>query len=610
MFRMPSAVMRTSRVVPGTVTGAKSRAQRSATRGKRARSRLSSCPGRSVRREASTSRSCPGGVSSTMPASTSAVSDGIVDAIPAEPRLLGYFFKRLSYASAYRHPHVRTQRPSGASARPGRWQEMAAEPKIEVHHRASAVSEPAVGEMAEEERALRCAFAKFLREAGSSTTIATLLSMADVGAASNGAVEVDGASKSMQSTTFARRTALAELVTSKLSSNALAKLYDAAEKMGTEEERAALVACFQPLCHSSLQFSNPFKDRAVCLLNDSCLEAICLLLRPQDIPFVNVTAKSFAVAVKNAEQQVPAFRAPVDVKHVFTSVQLLEYAINRLYLDWDRFQVRAAEYAAACGNLDVVKWTEAQGHSVNVGVTFCAAEFGHVHIIEYALAKGVAKHNRTTSYPASRGDLATVKWLKARDFPWDAHTCAQAALSGNLELLQWVREQGCRWDQFTCSRAASGGNVEVLKWARANGCRWSSFTCEAAAENGHLACLEWAWENGCEWTNNIVERAASGGHIHVLTWLKEHGVDWNKFTIAAAAKGGHLDCVKFLHASGCPWSACACADAAAGGHLDVLKWLRANGCPWDGYTRKGAIDNGHYHIARWAKFHGCPERGW
>ena len=119
--------------------------------------------------------------------------------------------------------------------------------------------------------------------------------------------------------------------------------------------------------------------------------------------------------------------------------------------------------------------------------------------------------------------LEILKWTRANGCPWDVCACTNAAENGHFEILKWARENGCPWDVSTCSRAALNGHFEILKWARENECPWNVSTCAYAAENGHFEILKWARENGCPWDEETCSYAAKNGHFEILKWARENG---------------------------------------------------------------------------------------
>jgi hypothetical protein len=184
------------------------------------------------------------------------------------------------------------------------------------------------------------------------------------------------------------------------------------------------------------------------------------------------------------------------------------------------------------------------------------------------------------AYAAACGDVAVLRWARERDFHWDERACVKAASGGHLETLRWARENGCIWDdRLVCSEAALGGHLEVLQWVRANGGEWDRRVCSMAAFGGHLALLQWAHANGCPWGWQVCEKAALCGHLEVLQWARAHDCPWNAWTCFSAARCGHLHVLQWARANGCAWDTPGVLDWLRFGRSDVdgaiERWVRA-----------------------------------
>jgi len=160
----------------------------------------------------------------------------------------------------------------------------------------------------------------------------------------------------------------------------------------------------------------------------------------------------------------------------------------------------------------------------------------------------------TCVYAAAGGQLRVLKYLRGRGCPWNKRTCMTAAWYGHLKILMWARKEGCPWDEYTCWGAAEGGHFKTLQWAREQECPWDDHTCEGAAIGGHLEILRWARGEGCrELDESTCEAAAQGGQIEVLRWLRGEGSPWSEYMCLGAAEFGKLETLRWLIKNGCPY---------------------------------------------------------
>jgi len=189
---------------------------------------------------------------------------------------------------------------------------------------------------------------------------------------------------------------------------------------------------------------------------------------------------------------------------------------------------KLCRYAAAIGNLRLLKWARARGclwngdgieavienSRIYETMLETAASKGHLHLLKYAHENGCPSElcASTCSEAAFAGHLDCLQYLHEQGFPWDEETCRFAATRGHLDCLKYAHEHGCAWNTRTCEAAADEGDLDSLQYAHKNGCPWDTRTCEAAAGlygGGSLACLQYARENGCPWDKQACRAAAA-----------------------------------------------------------------------------------------------------
>jgi hypothetical protein len=133
---------------------------------------------------------------------------------------------------------------------------------------------------------------------------------------------------------------------------------------------------------------------------------------------------------------------------------------------------------------------------------------------------------------AACGDVERLRWLRAQDprCPLTQQTCSAAAGGGHLDVLKWLRAQEppCDWDWRLFSMAAArGGHLDVLRWLRAQDpqCPWREnwrWCGHAAATFGHVDVLQWLHAQA-PWRPldaSMCTLAAHHGHLDVLRWLR------------------------------------------------------------------------------------------
>ena len=128
----------------------------------------------------------------------------------------------------------------------------------------------------------------------------------------------------------------------------------------------------------------------------------------------------------------------------------------------------------------------------------------------------------TITAPAYRGNLEMVKYCDANGCPINTWACAEAASKGHLEILKYLREEGkAPWDFFTAAYAAANGHLHILEYlVERKFDKYDEMACENAAKNGHLDCLKYLHETAkAPWHYRAVRYAHENNHSECLQYL-------------------------------------------------------------------------------------------
>ncbi|CAM9807490.1 unnamed protein product, partial [Ectocarpus sp. 13 AM-2016] len=275
-------------------------------------------------------------------------------------------------------------------------------------------------------------------------------------------------------------------------------------------------------------------------------------------------------------------------------------------LDDLKFSHRAADWAAAQGHLEVVRWLlENRDEGCTESAVDGACWNGHEATVRWLVCgRKQAGSERALDYAASTGRIELVKWLSRRP----GSTCTLAAMDGAagggyLDVVRWLagnRQEGC--SQAAFEMAASKGHLDVIKrlqWLDEAGLlRCSSTGLDSAAGGGHLSVLEWMLDHKAHHrcSSNAYGLAASRGHLDVCEWLQLWMPDLRcpAWAAEAAAAAGHLEVVRWLHASGiCRASLANLDEVARGGQLRALIWLSERGARASTSAVDRAAEAGH-----------------
>jgi len=175
---------------------------------------------------------------------------------------------------------------------------------------------------------------------------------------------------------------------------------------------------------------------------------------------------------------------PKDILNICLSY-LTEDDIYYMEGKWDKFdEIEVYNIAAKKGWLDLLIWA---------------------HEKEDGLENETP--NLTCSFAAASGQLDVLKWLKLHGYTMDnSYIWTYAAKYGyaHLDILKWVHEQESQknlqtdWNRFICDNAVQNNNIEVLKWAILNDCPINENMCYWAQFYKNNDALKWIEINCCK----------------------------------------------------------------------------------------------------------------
>ena len=162
-------------------------------------------------------------------------------------------------------------------------------------------------------------------------------------------------------------------------------------------------------------------------------------------------------------------------------------------------------YAAANGNLEMMKWLRGNG---------CSIQSDSEDTKNYAFYRA-ALACRT------KGHMDVVNYLHSCGCYDLDHLCSTAASVPSLKLLRWARSKKAQFDETTMAAAAGSGAVDILAYLKANKCNSDEGAAAMAAKRGHLKALRWLRENGAPWDGEVYRLGKA--HPRILEYAKKHG---------------------------------------------------------------------------------------
>jgi hypothetical protein len=310
--------------------------------------------------------------------------------------------------------------------------------------------------------------------------------------------------------------------------------------------------------------------------DDVCFEHILPKLNRTDVKFLfEVSAETRALIKRSSRKSELKKKFRVEE---MSSISTLEIAWENRSLwpsHWD--ERRFCNGVAETNKLELLKWIrEEKKCEWDARTIDAAADSGNIEMIKYCDANRCPVHASACAYAAEYGHLECLKYLhEVAKAPWNTGTANYAAdaaaKNGHLHILEYLVER--KFDDF------------------------DEEACEYAAMNGHLDCLKYLHEVAkAPWDTETADAAALNGHLHILEYLVERKYDqYDEYACEDAARNGHLDCLKFLHETAkAPWDFRAVQYAQYNATLynqpECLQYLLDNDCPLpDGWSYDGGV---------------------
>jgi hypothetical protein len=131
----------------------------------------------------------------------------------------------------------------------------------------------------------------------------------------------------------------------------------------------------------------------------------------------------------------------------------------------------------------------------------------------------------TVSKAALQGNLEMVKYCDANRCPVHASACANAAEYGHLECLKYLHEDvKAPWNSYTAAWAAQKGHLHILEYlVECKYDRWLVDSCTYAAIEGYLDCLKYLHETAkAPWDSHAVRYAHKCNRLECLQYLLDN----------------------------------------------------------------------------------------
>lgn len=282
------------------------------------------------------------------------------------------------------------------------------------------------------------------------------------------------------------------------------------------------------------------------------------------------------------------------------------------------------EKAGSQGDLDFLKWAQAQGYEdvMYDRAIESAAEAGHLEVVQHLVRQEPVEYLEGALVKAARnGHLHVVKWLldeyegTAIDLEdavkeewnlvengrfdvikwfvedceclsgmlkddWIVSTMTEAAACANMKMLEYLyTHRPTHVNLGILHGGVYSGSIDVLNWLHARGITSEYDILTTAVATGKLEVVQWVHEN-CDNLVSSTEAMDCAGRqsLEIVRFLHENRPEGcTPKAMNKAASHGKLDIVKFLQenrSEGCTWT--AMAKAARNGHLDVVKFLSRN----------------------------------
>jgi hypothetical protein len=159
---------------------------------------------------------------------------------------------------------------------------------------------------------------------------------------------------------------------------------------------------------------------------------------------------------------------------------------------------------------------------------FCrqVARTNKLELLKWAREEKECEWDAGTIHAAAhQGNLEMVKYCDANECPVDEGACGLAAENGHLEVLKYLREEAkAPWIWTTASSAARNGHLHILEYlVERKYDKYNGDACQLAAMNGHLNCLKYLHETAkAPWNEQAVLKAHKNEHPECVQYLLDN----------------------------------------------------------------------------------------
>lgn len=202
----------------------------------------------------------------------------------------------------------------------------------------------------------------------------------------------------------------------------------------------------------------------------------------------------------------------------------------------------AIKFAAAKGNLDVVKYLVSIGEKVNNLTVVPAIDNGHLNIVKF-LCEGLKASQKSQKSQTSQTSQASQ--INRMGLLYYAST------TGSLKVVEYLYSIGEEPSEWMVEKACQNGHLDIVKFFHSIGKVTPGATfIDMACSSGHIHIVEFLHSISCGFTSNAICWASGGGFLDLVKYLVSIGAVPSNEAINLAADNGRVQVVIYLHSLG------------------------------------------------------------
>jgi hypothetical protein len=234
--------------------------------------------------------------------------------------------------------------------------------------------------------------------------------------------------------------------------------------------------------------------------DDVCFEHILPKLNRTDVKFLfEVNTETRALIERSSRKS--------ELKKKFQVEEMS--SISTLEIAWENRSLWPSHWGETCfcyrvagtNKLELLKWIrEEKKCEWDAWTINAAANRGNMEMIKYCDANRCPVHASACAHAAACGHLECLKYLHEEvKAPWDRSTASWAALNGHLHILEYLVERKYdQYDEYACAFAALNGHLDCLKFLHETAkAPWDERAVRAAHHQNHSECLQYLLDNDC-----------------------------------------------------------------------------------------------------------------